>query len=84
MKSSQKKILYDQFSTILNLKNDLIYSVPWIQPVKIDDTLIKNYRFIFKFNLSNFIFNFLKSLYEILICFIKVIFSIFIKVKKKI
>ena len=43
-------------------KNDLIYSVPWIQPVKIDDTLIKNYRFIFKFNLSNFIFNFSKSL----------------------
>ena len=83
MKSSQKKILYDQFSKILNLKNDLIYSVPWIQPVKIDDTLIKNYRFIFKFKLSNFIFNFSKSLYEILICFIKVILSIFIKVKKK-
>ena len=50
MKVSKENILFEQFSKILNLKNDLIYSVPWIQPVKIDDKLIKDYSFIYKFN----------------------------------
>lgn len=79
----KKNILFDQFSKILNLKNDLVYSVPWIQPVKIDDKIIEDYRFIYKFNFYNFFYNFLKSVYEIFICLIKLIISIFIKVKKK-
>ena len=60
MRVYKENILIEQFSKILNLKNDLIYSVPWIQPVKIDDKFIEDYKFIYKFNLLNFFFNFLK------------------------
>ena len=63
MRVSKENILIEQFSKILNLKNDLIYSVPWIQPVKIDDKLIEDYKFIYKFNLFNFFFIFKKSIY---------------------
>ncbi len=83
MRVYKENILFEQFSKILNLKNDLIYSVPWIQPVKIDDKLIKDYSFIYKFNILNFLFNFLKSVYEVFICLNKLIISIFIKEKKK-
>ena len=55
MRVYKENILFEQFSKILNLKNDLIYSVPWIQPVKIDDKLIKDYSFIYKFNILNFL-----------------------------
>ena len=82
MKIFNKDILFDQFSKILNLKNNLIYSVPWIQPVKIDDKIINEYMFVLKFNFSNFTFNLFKSFYEILISFNKLIISVFIKSKK--
>ena len=41
------EIIKSQLSKILQLENDLINSIPWIQPVKIDDQTIRNdYQFI--------------------------------------
>ena len=41
------ELIKEQLSKILDLKNDLIFTVPWIQPVKIDDyTIDQEYKFI--------------------------------------
>ena len=56
MRVYKENILFEQFSKILNLKNDLFIIQYLIQPVKIDDKLIKDYSFIYKFNILNFLF----------------------------
>ena len=76
----QNKLIYleDQLSKILSLKNDLIFSVPWIQPTKIDSEIInKEYKFITNFSFINFIYMFLKSIFEISVSFCKLLLSLF-------
>lgn len=83
MKPSRLEILEEQLSKILNLKNDFIFSVPWIQPTKIDSEIIdKEYKFIINFDLISFIYVFFKSFFEITISICKLFISLF-KIKKK-
>ena len=78
------KIIKSQLSKILQLENDLINSIPWIQPVKIDDQTIRNdYHFIVTRRNFSFIKILIRSFYEILISISKIIRSLFTFNKSK-
>lgn len=78
------ELIKEQLSKILDLKNDLIFTVPWIQPVKIDDyTIDQEYKFIITKSYISFLLILLKSFKEIFISLSKIVRSIFIKNKSK-
>ena len=72
------EIIKSQLSKILQLENDLINSIPWIQPVKIDDQTIRNdYQFIVTRRNFSLVKILIRSFYEILISISKIIRSLF-------
>ena len=79
------EIIKSQLSKILQLENDLINSIPWIQPVKIDDQTIRNdYQFIVTRRNFSLVKILIRSFYEILISISKIIRSLFKLNKSKI
>ena len=80
MNSSNKNLLYSELSKLLENDDEFIYSIPWIQPVKIDEYKINNdYSFIINKSIKNFIFVLFKSIFELCINLIKFIMSFFAK-----
>ena len=75
---NNSEIIKLQRSKILQLENDLINSIPWLQPVKIDDYTIKNDYLFIAIRDSSFIKVFSKSFFEILISLLKIIRSLFV------
>jgi len=68
---------------IFKVDSDLLFAIPWIQPVKVNDkNLIDTYGPFIKFNLINYIKLFFISIFEVLVTLFKLLKSIFIKPNK--
>lgn len=75
---SKLEKIQSQLTKIKELNNNYLYSVPWIQPVKIDEHIIhKDYEFIYKFRIIKYLYYFLLSLFQILSSILKIFISIF-------
>lgn len=68
---------------IFKVDSDLLFAIPWIQPVKVNDkNLIDTYSTFIKFNLISYIKLFFISIFEVLVTLFKLLKSIFIKPNK--
>lgn len=80
MNINEFKKVDESIKKIFKIDNDLLYAIPWIQPVKIlDQNLYNSYSPFIKFNLINFSKLFLVSIFEVLVTFFKVLISIAIR-----
>ena len=80
MNLDEFKKVNNSIEKIFKIDNDLLFAIPWIQPVKINDkNLIDTYSSFIKSNPINYFKLFFISIFEVMVTLFKILRSIFIK-----